>query len=50
MLKSGLIDLINQIRGWRSVGGVGVSYRRGYSVEQVRKWSDKIEDDLKILQ
>ncbi|MEW9920487.1 tyrosine-type recombinase/integrase [Marimonas sp. MJW-29] len=31
-------DLIDQIGGWRTVGGVGVSYGRGYAVEQVREW------------
>ncbi|WP_367877783.1 tyrosine-type recombinase/integrase [Marimonas sp. MJW-29] len=31
-------DLIDQIGGWRTVGGVGVTYGQGYSVEQVRVW------------
>ena len=35
-------DLIDQIGGWRSVGGVGVSYGRGYAVEQVREWLQEV--------
>ena len=30
------MDMIDQIGGWRSVGGVGASYGEGYRVEQVR--------------
>ena len=36
-------DMIDQIGGWRSVGGVGVSYGRGYSLEQLRDWVTKIK-------
>jgi len=32
------MDMIDQIGGWRSVGGVGVSYGEGYSFEQKREW------------
>ena len=32
------MDMIDQIGGWRSVGGVGVSYGEGYSTEQEQKW------------
>ncbi len=32
------MDVIDQIGGWRSVGGVGVSYGEGYSTEQEQKW------------
>lgn len=35
-------DMIDQIGGWKSVGGVGVNYGRGYSVEQVGMWLEKI--------
>ena len=31
------MDMIDQIGGWRSVGGVGASYGEGYSLEQVRE-------------
>jgi len=32
------MDMIDQIGGWRSVGGVGVSYGEGYGLEQKRMW------------
>ena len=32
------MDMIDQIGGWRSVGGVGASYGEGYRVEQKRMW------------
>lgn len=32
------LDLIDQIGGWKSVGGVGVRYGEGYSLEQQRIW------------
>ena len=32
------MDMIDQIGGWRSVGGVGVNYGEGYSTEQEYKW------------
>ena len=32
------MDIIDQIGGWRSVGGVGVSYGEGYSTKQELKW------------
>lgn len=36
------MELIDQIGGWRTVGGVGVRYGRGYSIEQVRSWMEKV--------
>ena len=30
------MDMIDQIGGWRSVGGVGARYGQGYGVAQVR--------------
>ena len=32
------VDMIDQIGGWKAVGGVGVNYGRGYSVELIRQW------------
>ena len=32
------MDMIDQIGGWRSVGGIGASYGEGYRVEQKRIW------------
>ena len=31
------MDMIDQIGGWRSVGGVGARYGEGYGLEQVRE-------------
>ena len=31
------MDMIDQIGGWKSVSGIGVSYGRGYSSEKIRK-------------
>lgn len=36
-------ELIDQIGGWRTVGGVGVGYGQGYSLDKVREWLTKIE-------
>ena len=36
-------DLIDQIGGWKSVGGVGVGYGHGYSLDIVRDWLVKVE-------
>ncbi|MDU8911966.1 tyrosine-type recombinase/integrase [Aestuariicoccus sp. MJ-SS9] len=35
-------DMIDQIGGWRSVGGIGVRYGRGYGVEQMKGWIEEI--------
>jgi len=35
-------DMIDQIGGWKAVGGVGVGYGRGYSLEQVATWLNKV--------
>jgi len=32
------MDLIDQIGGWRSVGGIGAGYGQGYSGVQVSRW------------
>ena len=32
------MDMIDQIGGWRSVGGVGASYGEGCGLEQKRMW------------
>ena len=31
------MDMIDQIGGWKSVGGVGASYGQGYGLDQVRE-------------
>jgi hypothetical protein len=31
------MDMIDQIGGWRSVGGIGARYGEGYVVEQIRE-------------
>ena len=36
------MDMIDQIGGWRSAGGVGASYGEGYGLDQVRKVMDRI--------
>ena len=37
------MELIDQIGGWKTVGGVGVRYGRGYSDHQIGSWFDKIK-------
>jgi len=32
------IDMIDQIGGWRSVGGIGAGYGQGYDLGQLRVW------------
>ena len=36
------VDMIDQIGGWRSVSGVGVSYGEGYSVNASERYLMKI--------
>jgi len=36
------LDMIDQLCGWSSVGGIGVSYGRGYAVDQMRSWMEKV--------
>ncbi len=40
------MELIDQIGGWKSVGGVGVNYGRGYSLEQMRQCLRKVEVEM----
>lgn len=35
-------ELIDQIGGWKTVGGVGTKYGKGHSVEQIKLWLDRI--------
>jgi len=32
------MDMIDQIGGWRSVGGVGVSYGEGYEIKRLKEY------------
>lgn len=36
------MELIDQIGGWKNVGGVGTNYGKGHSVEQIKSWLDRI--------
>ena len=36
------VELIDQIGGWTHAGGVGSRYGRGYSVEVLRKWLNRV--------
>ena len=36
------LDMIDQIGGWRSVGGVGARYGEGYRLDQVREMTEKV--------
>ena len=37
------MDMIDQIGGWKSVAGIGVSYGRGYRLEQQKRWIEMIK-------
>jgi hypothetical protein len=36
------MDMIDQIGGWKSVSGVGVTYGQGYQVGQIRDVMGKV--------
>jgi integrase len=36
------MELIDQIGGWKTVGGVGTNYGRGHTLTQFRKWLDAV--------
>ena len=36
------LELIDQVGGWSSVGGVGAKYGHGYRLEQVRSWLERV--------
>ena len=40
------MDMIDQIGGWKSVAGIGVSYGRGYSTQQIKGWLVKVAEKL----
>ena len=40
------MDMIDQIGGWKSVAGIGVSYGRGYCTQQIKGWLVKVADKL----
>jgi len=37
------IDMIDQIGGWKTVGGVGVNYGKGYAIDQLSHWINEIK-------
>ena len=37
------MDMIDQIGGWKSVSGIGVSYGRGYGLEQQKGWLEMVK-------
>jgi integrase len=43
------MDMIDQIGGWRSVGGIGAGYGHGYSGVQVDRWFRSVLIPLDIL-
>ena len=36
------LDMIDQLCGWSSVAGIGVRYGRGYALDQMRSWMEKV--------
>ena len=37
------IDMIDQIGGWKTVGGVGVNYGKGHAIDQLSHWINEIK-------
>ena len=42
------LEAIDQLGGWSSVGGVGTRYGRGYSVEHLRQYIDRIAINMTV--
>jgi len=43
------IDMIDQIGGWRSVGGIGAGYGHGYSGVQVDRWFRSVSISFTLI-
>ena len=37
-----LSDMIDQIGGWKSIGGIGSGYGQGYSADHLKKYIERI--------
>ncbi|MCL7405017.1 tyrosine-type recombinase/integrase [Paradonghicola geojensis] len=37
------LELIDQIGGWSSIGGVGTKYGKGYDLQQVKRWMEQVK-------
>lgn len=40
-------DVIDQLGGWKTIGGVGHSYGKGYPIEVLAEWMNKIIIDIR---